>query len=137
LGSLGSLGSLGILGILGIENRKLKIVFFASARTRFLPRPRTVKTRLRVKPRPRGKRGRVRTSGRKGRPDGNFPPISSFMTSLATTRYYIWKYPLQGFCNVTHPENSGEKYNQCIGKKGELGINWSFSILIAQASEAI
>jgi hypothetical protein len=59
------------------------------------------------------------------------------MTSLATTRYYIWKYPLQGFCNVTHPENSGEKYNQCIGKKGELGINWSFSILIAQASEAI
>jgi hypothetical protein len=53
----------------------------ASARTRFLPRPRTVKTRPRVKQRPRGKRGRARTSGR--RPDGNFPPISSFMTSLA------------------------------------------------------
>jgi hypothetical protein len=48
----------------------------ASARTRFLPHPRTVKTR------PRGKRGRARTSGRKGRPNGNFPPISSFMTSL-------------------------------------------------------
>jgi hypothetical protein len=48
----------------------------ASARTRFLPRRRTVKTR------PRGKRGCGRTSGRKGLPDGNFPPNSSFMTSL-------------------------------------------------------
>jgi hypothetical protein len=36
-----------------------------------------------VKTRPRGKHGRARTSGRKGRPDGNFPPISSFMTSLS------------------------------------------------------
>jgi hypothetical protein len=46
---------------------------------RFLPRRRTVKSRLRVKPRPRGKRGR-------GRPDGNFPPKSSFMTSLPDMR---------------------------------------------------
>jgi hypothetical protein len=43
----------------------LFIYLFASARTRFLPRRRTVKTRLRVKPRLRGKRGRGRTSGRK------------------------------------------------------------------------
>jgi hypothetical protein len=53
----------------------------ASVRTRFLLRPRTVKTR------PRRKRGRARTSGRKGRLDGNFPPISSFMTSLAETPF--------------------------------------------------
>jgi hypothetical protein len=59
----------------------------ASARTRFLPRRRTVKTH------PRGKRGRgrtferyPRTSERKGRPDGNFPPKSSFMTSLDAPR---------------------------------------------------
>jgi hypothetical protein len=48
----------------------------ASAWTRFLPHRRTVKTR------PWGKRGRERTSGQKGRADGNFPPKSSFMTSL-------------------------------------------------------
>jgi hypothetical protein len=53
-----------------------------STRTWFLPRPRTVKTRPRVKPRLRGKRGRGRTSRQKGRPDGNFHPKSSFMTSL-------------------------------------------------------
>jgi hypothetical protein len=34
----------------------------ASARTRFLPRPPTVKTRSRIKPRPRGKHGRRWTS---------------------------------------------------------------------------
>jgi hypothetical protein len=57
----------------------------ASARTRFLLRRQTVKTRPRVEPHPRGKRGRGRTSRRKGRPDGNFPPKSSFMTSLVCT----------------------------------------------------
>jgi hypothetical protein len=40
------------------KNYLKKIYIFASFRTRFLPRRRTVKTR------PRGKRGRVRTSGR-------------------------------------------------------------------------
>jgi hypothetical protein len=49
---------------------------FFRVRADALPRPRTVKTR------PRGKRGRALTSERKGRPDGNFLPKSSFMTSL-------------------------------------------------------
>jgi hypothetical protein len=65
-----------------------------SAQTRFLPRRRTVKTLPRVKPRPWAKRGHARTfvrrpqmSGRKGRPDDNFPPKSSFMTSLLPTLF--------------------------------------------------
>jgi hypothetical protein len=47
------------------------------------------KTRLRVKPRPRDKCGRGRTSRQcpwmselRGRPDGNFHPKTSVMTSL-------------------------------------------------------
>jgi hypothetical protein len=62
-------------------------------RTRFLPHPQTVKTRQRVKLHPWGKRGRgwtsgrrPRTFGRKGRPDGNFHPKFSFMTSLVSTK---------------------------------------------------
>jgi hypothetical protein len=78
----GARGVGGFWGFWGLktENRKLKIEKILSlskpAQTRFLPRPRTVKTRPWVKPRPQGKRGR---------PDGNFPPISSFMTSLTWT----------------------------------------------------
>jgi hypothetical protein len=58
--------------------------------TRFLPRPQTVKIRPQVKSRPRDKccRGRTsgrhpRTSRRKGRPDGNFHPKTSVMTTLS------------------------------------------------------
>jgi hypothetical protein len=66
-------------------------IFFASMRTRFLLRRWAVKTH------PRGKRGRGRTSGRKGRPDGNFPPKSSFMTSLGYRRpWFNWTSPGQG-----------------------------------------
>jgi hypothetical protein len=53
-----------------------------STRTLFLPRPRTVKTRTWVKPRPRGKCGRGQKSGRKGRPNSNFHPKTSVMTTL-------------------------------------------------------
>jgi hypothetical protein len=54
-----------------------------SARTRFLPHPRTVKTRPWVKPRPRGKCGRGRTSRRNGRPDRYFHPKTFVMTTLS------------------------------------------------------
>ena len=61
-------------------------VFIADAVTRL----RTVKTCLRVNLRPQGKRGRGRTSkrrprtgGRKGRPDDDFHPKTSVMTTLS------------------------------------------------------
>jgi hypothetical protein len=47
-----------------------------------LTRPRTVKTRLWVKSRPQDKCGGGQTSGRNGRPDGNFYRRSSIMTTL-------------------------------------------------------
>jgi hypothetical protein len=53
-----------------------------SARKRFLPRPRTVKTCSRVNPCPRSKRGRGRTSCRNGRLDGNFYRRTSIMIIL-------------------------------------------------------
>jgi hypothetical protein len=99
------------------------IFYFASARThtsvratRFLPRPRTVKTRPRVEPRPQVKRGRSRTSGRKGRLDGNFPPISSFMTSLSRPGESTG-VGLQGGLG---PEG-GVGYGYALGKGSGLG----------------
>jgi hypothetical protein len=79
----------------GEGRRCVRVDALVSARTRFLPRRRTVKTRPRVKPRPWGKRGRGRTSGRKGRPDGNFPPKSSFMTSLLESMKQFYKQYLR------------------------------------------
>jgi hypothetical protein len=96
---------LGILGILGIENRKPKtenfqagnnygknklnlfiylflflFLFLFSSR----PRGRIFTVSADDKTRPGGKCGRGRMSGRRGRPDGNFHPKTSFMTSLGS-----------------------------------------------------
>jgi hypothetical protein len=112
--------------------KKIKIIlflflflFFASARTRFLPRRWTVKTRPWVKPRPRGKRGRAQTSGRhpqtsgrKGRPDSNFPRKSSFMTSL------LWSLNFGNFFfRRTSFYRLPKKTNSRFGFQGIVGID--------------
>jgi hypothetical protein len=53
----------------------------ASVRMRFVLRPRMVKIH------PRGKRGPGRTSGRNGRPNGNFYRRTSVMTTLPALKW--------------------------------------------------